>query len=79
MKNVIVLIFLKHDNQTIQYTDLTVYILNKDLKLEMCPSEHVWLASQHPSERDASIMKNNNVRSFFSESTTFLYYRPHKN
>ena len=35
-------------------------------KLEMCPSEHVWPASQHPSERDATIMKNNNVRSFFS-------------
>ena len=38
----------------------------KIYKLEMCPSEHVWPASQHPSERDITIMKNNNVRRFFS-------------
>ena len=33
----------------------------------MCPSEHVWPASQHPLERDVTVIKNNNVkRGFFS-------------
>ena len=42
-------------------------------KQEMCPSEHVWPASQHPSEWDATIMKNN-VRSFFQWIDNFLLW-----
>ena len=41
-------------------------------ELEMCPTEHVWPASQHPIERDATIIKNNNVRSFFQWIDNFL-------
>ena len=45
----------------------------------MCPSEHVWPASQHPLQGYATIIKKNNVGRFFvSESTTFLYYRSPK-
>ena len=36
------------------------------IKLEMCLSEHVWPTSQHPLERDTTIIKNNNVRRVFS-------------
>ena len=66
----------------IDYPDKSTFNIKsaKKCKLEMCPSEHVSPASQHPLERDATIIKNNNVRRvFFSESTTFLYYRPLKN
>ena len=54
-------------NQTRNWSKRKIFQCKKKKKkkLEMCPSEHVWPASQHPSEHDATIMKNNNVRSFF--------------
>ena len=46
-------------------------------QLETCPSGHVWPASQHSLEWDATIIKNNNVIIvFFSETTFSLVLSP---